>query len=339
MSHDNKNILDDKSYKQQLVNNLQIVDINLQPLSSIQEERFSDFKKVIEEKYENKSILLLYRGTDYDKIEERLTNSNLKKENIFDRAFYFGEKAHFCSDNNKKKIFENINDCSLITIGKIFDEIKYLLSEKRLNIRIKNNLSKEFQNYFSDAKNREKFISKLGDSDSNNKLQLRDYYLYLLHTGYTIKDDTPLVSTSIKRSEAKNFGRKGKPIIFYYFVSQPFECSIIAPWKISEIIDLIKQKNLPIYEPRGLYPEQQEISVKGGLFPQFILGIEFVKEKKFIVNPHLFQYEPFQFEDLIQYGIGFDQSDFTEKIKETKMSHSISMGIDGCVSSYGIQGI
>ena len=314
------------------MNILKNVDLNLQPLTTIQEELYKCFEKAIEEKSKDESILLLYRATEYSKIEERLTNSNLKKENIFDRAFYFGEKAHFCSDNYKKKIFEDINDCSLITIGKIFDEIKYLLSEKRLKMRIKY-LSKEFRNYFADVKNRENFISILSDSDSHCKLLLRDYYLYLLHTGYTIKDDTPLVSTSIKRSKAKKFGNKDKQIIFYYFVSQPFECSIIAPWRISEVIDLITQKNLPTYEPQGLYPEQDEISVKGGLFPQFILGIELVKERKFIVNPHLFQYESLQFEDLIQYGIGFDQSDFAEEIKETKMSHSLHMDIDGCVSS------
>lgn len=313
--------------------NLENVNINLEPLTSMQEELYGSFEKVIEGKYENKSILLLYRGTDFSNIEERLTNSNLKEEEIFDRAFYFGEKAHFCSDNNKKKVFEHINDCSIITIGKIFDEIKDLLSEKRLKNKIKDNLNNSFQDYFFDAKNREKFISILGDSDSNHKLQLRDYYLYLLHTGYTIKYDTPLVSTSIKRSEAKKFGNIDKLIIFYYFVSQPFEYSIIAPWMISEVINLIKQKNLPAYEPRGLYPEQKEISVKGGLFPQFILGIELVKERKFIVNPHLFQYESLQFEDLIQYGIGFDQSDFAEMIKKTKLFHSINMDMDGCVSS------
>lgn len=315
------------------MNILNNVDINLQPLTTIQEELYKGFEKAIEEKGKNESILLLYRATEYSKIEERLINSNLQKENIFDRAFYFGEKAHFCSDNNKKKIFEDINDCSLITIGKIFDEIKYLLSEKRLKKRIKDNLSKESQNYFSDVKNRENFISILSDSDSHYKLLLRDYYLYLLHTGYTIKDDTLLVSTSIKRSKVKNFGNKDDQIIFYYFVSQPFECSIIAPWKISEVVDLVAQKNLPTYEPRGLYPEQQEVSVKGGLFPQFILGIELVKEKNFIVNHHLFQYESSQFEDLIQYGIGFDQSDFPEEIKETKFSQSVHMNIDGCISS------
>jgi hypothetical protein len=315
------------------MNSLENVDINLQRLTSMQEKLYRGFEKVIKEKYENESILLLYRGTEYSRIEERLTNSNLKKENIFDKAFYFGEKAHFCSDNNKKKIFEDINDCSLITIGKMFDEIKDLLSETRLKKGIEDNLSNGFQDYFSDAKNKENFISILSDSDSYYKLLLRDYYLYLLHTGYTIKDDTPLVSTSIKRSKAKKFGNKNDQIIFYYFVSQPFECSIITPWKISEVVDLVTQKNLPTYKPQGLYSEQEEISVKGGLFPQFILGIELVKERKFIVNPHLFQYESLQFEDLIQYGIGFDQSDFAEMIKKTKMSHSINMDIDGCVSS------
>ena len=321
---------------------LQYIDTKFNPLNNTKKKFYEDFKKVVNDKAKYKKFLLLYRGTMYSTIEERLANSNLTKEKIFNRAFYFGEKARFCSDNsinyNKKRVFNDINDCSPTTLKKIFLEIQNMLSEERLKKTINSQLTIEFKEYFTDPTNKEIFTSTINNVDSDTRLLLRDYYLYLLHTGYTLRYDTPLISTSIKRSEAKKFKNEknadtDRKIIFHYFVSQPFECSIIAPWKISGIIDLVTKSNLPIYTPNGLFPSQKEIAVKGGLFPQFILGIELVDEKKFIVNPNLYQYEASQYEDLIKYGIQFEQSDFIEEIKETKLSDSIHMDAAGCISS------
>lgn len=318
------------------MNNLEYVDINFDPLNKDKVELFKSFKNLIKENTEQEKVLLLYRGTMYSNIEERLSHSNLNKNSIFKRAFYFGEKARFCSDESinkhKKMIFNDINDCTLNTFESIFDEIELTLSLTKLEKL----LSKKFKKYFSNRENKKIFVSSLDKLEYEQKLLIRDYYLYLLHTGYTIKYDTPLVSTSIKRSIAKTFSKKQKTderIIFHYFVPQPFECFIIAPWKISAVIDLITEKNLPEYEPLGLFPKQKEISAKGGLFPQFILGIEMLDKKKFIVNPYLFEYQFSDLDNLIKYGIQFDQSNFTEDIKETKHSDSIHIDVNGCISS------
>ena len=319
----------------------QYVDTSFEPLSNEHRYFYSSFFQKVETYSHNKNILLLYRGTMYSNIQERLDNSDLNENNIFNRAFYFGEKARFCSNEKIKDtmqvLFKDINDCSFSTLKKVFDEIESLLSEQRLRLQVKSRLSPSFKRYFKRPENRNLFASIINNIEcSKTKLLLRDYYLYLLHTGYTIKYHTPLVSTSIKRSEAKNFKKmknKDEKIIFHYFVPEALTNSIIAPWKISTILEVVSTYKLPHYIPEGLFPKQKEITVKGGLFPQFILGIELVDKEQFIVNPYLINYTSSDFDNILKVGILFDQSDFGNKILKTNYAYSTLMNDSGYVSS------
>lgn len=76
---------------------------------------------------------------------------------------------------------------------------------------------------------------------------------------------------------------------------------------------------LPRFRPRGLFPKQQEICVKGALFPQFILGIEIITQGRhyFMANPHALTLSENQYEDVVRSGIPIDQHDFPERIRET----------------------
>lgn len=319
--------------------NLEYVDINLNLLSEKNKNKYLKFYELLNQKEEKEEVLFLYRGTMYSKIKERLSHSDLIEEKIFERAFYFGEKANFCSEksikNDKKQTLQDINDCSNNTLGNLFDEIRFILFQERLDKNVQKELSKEFQEYFKND-NKEIFVRKLNKFNAEDKLQIRDYYLYLLHTANTFKFDTPLVSTSVKKSVAKYFkngNTADKRIIFHYFVSFPFHCSVIAPWKIDEAITKVQKFKLPLYKSKGLFPKQKEIAVKGGLFPHNILGIELVAEKKFIVNNHLLECDESWFEYMVANGIVIDQTKFKSEIKKTPNENYIQRDFEGCISS------
>ena len=93
----------------------------------------------------------------------------------------------------------------------------------------------------------------------------------------------------------------------------------------------IKKLNLPIYRPTGLHPLQKEISIKGALFPDRILGIELVDKKQFVVNPNLFNFEYDEMESLIMYKkIPTNQEDFSERMKDTNSENSVYRHDDYC---------
>ena len=91
----------------------------------------------------------------------------------------------------------------------------------------------------------------------------------------------------------------------------------------------MSQYNLPIYKAEGLYPEQKEFAVKGGLFPHFILGIELVSEKKFVVNSHFKNSSRNDFEQISKTGFNIDQSDFDKSIADTGYKGWIETDLNG----------
>jgi len=67
----------------------------------------------------------------------------------------------------------------------------------------------------------------------------------------------------------------------------------------------------------NFYPKQNEVSIKGGLFPHFILGICNLEDNNFIVNPHVFKQSEKELEFAPQQGLIIDQSNFEKEIKKT----------------------
>ena len=207
-------------------------------------------------------------------------------------------------------------------------------------VKLDNNTFKE---YFKNLTNKRIFIDIFKNLPSlEKKVLLRDYFLYLLHTSATMSQDTILVSTTTKKSVAKQFTRRienDKRIIFHYFIFKPYFCHTITPWKMKELHKWIGDLGLPLYSPMGVYPTQKEVSIKGGLYPQNILGIELVDEKKFIVNPNLFHFGVDEMEFMIEYKkIPINQERFVERISnETHYSNSIWTHDDFCGLTISIE--
>jgi len=363
---------------------LEYVNIKLEKIDDAKKEKFENFIDTLKIKDNKKEAIVSYRGTGYKKVKKELhkyTTDYIGKSDIYERLFLIGQKSSFAKarkiNPNKRDIYEDgINDCSEIVLDDLFTQLSKILKEERLEKKVEENISEEFKNYFLNEANRSNFIKNIDSQQEGNKLWIRDYYLYLLHTSNVMKEDSILVSTSTLISKARNFTSsalkddKDIAVIFHYFICEPYIYHTFTPWKMEKFDEF--EKNIstilgfPTYNAKGLFPEQNEVAIKGGLFPHNIFGIELVKEKKFIVNPHLFvnynnptklkniqwskldkQLTLIDFNDLwielgkrsndietiFKYGrIFIDQSTFDEVIKDAEYEKKIYRGIDGLFS-------
>ncbi|WP_112478901.1 hypothetical protein [Vibrio variabilis] len=298
-------------------------------LSSEEMHKLKSFRSFISEKDKEGEVLLLYRGEEQRNVNRRLFSdqSDFVSGKMYERAFYFGEKArHFFIDrfDVDRSFLTGINDCSEETLGFIFDRISNVLNSPERRSRVQENTSEKFREFFGTPSNKRMFVERINDTDnSQSKLNARDYYLYWLHIAGSpgIRTETPLVSTSVDRKVAREFSKVERnpkeKFIFHYFIPKPFHAHAIAPWVSEHHQRIVTGCGLPTYKSLGLYPRQREVAVKGALFPHFIIGIELVSEKRFVVNSQLFNVDFADFEQVSRQGFPIDQRDFSERVFNT----------------------
>lgn len=316
-------------------NDMEYVDSDFSALSIEEKCKFRSFEDYILKK--ESDVLLLYRGEEQRNIKRRLFNG--QSDILFNRIFFFGEKSrHFFMINPNENInaLKDINDCSGKTLEFIFNRIFNVITNSKLSDKAVRNTPKDFIDYFSNTFNLKKFVENINNISVNKtKIEARDYYLYWLHTAGSpgIRAETQLVSTSTDKEVAISFSKVDKKtngkFIFHYFIPKPFYIHGVAPWIDSHQQKIVSQYNLPIYKAEGLYPEQKEFAVKGGLFPHFILGIELVSEKKFVVNSHFKNSSRNDFEQISKTGFNIDQSDFDKSIADTGYKGWIETDLNG----------
>lgn len=304
------------------------VDSELKPVAESVENRFIDLQNRLQVLSEKGEVQLLYRGEDFRNIRNRLQKRNARHEEreVYERAFYFGDKArHFSVDvfTSGRNYLTNIRDESDNTFVFIHDRICKILKEPRLLTRVNKFTSEGFQRYFLKPGSNADFIKKINIYDTDNlKINVRDYYLYLLHVAGSsgIRKETMLVSTSKDKFTAVQFSESaysGK-VIFHYFIPKPFEDYAIGPWRIKHHEKVVSAIGLPLYNSKGLFPRQNEIAVKGALFPKFILGIELVGENKFIINSNFTKNGNMKDIELVaRCGFDIDQLNFGNDIFDT----------------------
>lgn len=320
---------------------MQYVDTNLQPISSELERDFLDLKDFLSEQDKSGRLLFLYRGEEQRNIKRRLVNGlGVDTQEVFERAFYFGDKArHFSIDifTGDRDFLTGINDCSDETLSFIYDRIATVLDTPRMSERVSRNTSKEFRDYFLNRENRLDFLTKINSAyTSETKLKARDYFLYFLHVAGSagIRQETMFVSTTTDKDIASDFSKAGSGdvsrIIFHYFIPQPFHGHAIAPWVADHHQRIADKIGLPTYKATGLFPRQKEVSVKGALFPHFILGIELVDDEKFIINSNFNELSNRgDFEIVAKQGFSIDQSDFHNRIFDTNYIRWGETDLDG----------
>lgn len=301
--------------------NLKEINLSGKKLLKLDEKKEEKFKNIINKLIEQK-IEIVFRGTKRKLLLEALSKKGEQTDEnkLMELFFYYGDKAKSYY-KEKSKLVENgwankIEDTSPEFISLIFDRIKTLLSDdtRKRMIEFKEK-AVDFVKYFTNESNKEHFKVNV-----TNNPYLRDYYLYFLHISGEESDKSFFVSTTLSYSEALKFAEnenENKYIIYYVLPKNPdlFSNSHIFVKSDEKIAQICKK--LPIYSGATVYPNQKEISIKGCLFSENILGIKIITKlgkESFVPNPYLFTSENENEESIIE-GLFIDKSEIVEKSK------------------------
>lgn len=323
-----------------IADSFKLVDLHENEISQKKQELFHAFEQHLIDLYKEGNLIFVYRGEFLNGLRKKLFSDyqHFSEPKLYERLFIFGDKArHFFMEQNKDSSrgwLTNINDISDETFGFVFERIANVLSQPNLKPKVLQSCSSRYLSYFCDNRNQQNFIDLVNSATQNvdkDKLQLRDYYLYFLHIAGAsgIRKETMLVSTSLSVEVSESFSgsnNKGS-LILYGFIPQPYHNFIVSPWLASEYHQIASLNGLPTYQPFGLYPEQIEVSVKGALFPCFILGVKQIEKSHFVVNPHIFKVE--NFKNVGKFGIPVQQDDFMSSILSTKYIRFVSTDLQG----------
>ena len=286
-------------------------DVYGEKLSDDIKNRYLELLKMLN----NEHIILLFRGDKLRNISKKLKIDINDIEKTSKKIFKIGEKSK--SYLNHSLDINNVNDS---VFEKIFDRInKYFVEDGTLE----ENIEKEFIDYFSKQTNKKIFLENISKIEHDLvKILVRDYYNFLIHTTDKYKIESYFMSTTKEYDIAKEqfTCKKESSLIFNYFIVEPFFTQAVSANFIKEHNEIIQYYKLPIYGSEGFYPNEKEISIKAALFPQFILSIEFLKEEKIIINPHI---DFDKIEEILKFGIHFVQSDFDQEILTTEYKKNV----------------
>lgn len=281
-------------------------------------KQYNDFYDFINIFCNDKNITILYRGSN---------PSDVFLSKIFDtkdfakKMFMLGEKSHHFEAGHKALIC--VDDCSIEVFEYIFDRLQDKIcrldfqNEKTRNsvaIFLKNN--PEIKSFFSEGKNRESFISTITHNRLRKK-RIKDYYFSLFHTiGKSANGDSYFISTSKSLDIAKRFQNDGIILITWVPNSEKNR-QIIRFEDVNKSNNTIQKLGLPIWNVSP-YVEQEEICVKGGLIPHFIVG--YSDGNSFVVNPSLLSQiiNKDNITNILKEGIDIDQTLFDNEKQKTK---------------------
>lgn len=246
--------------------------------------------------------------------------------------FMTGEKARYCWNNNK---FVDPNDTSEENFKRICESLYYSIHDgargrskrtERIRTYCLNNV--EFCKALEDIPTIVKVYKGL---DVRDKQTANLFYLSIIHTINSLeyKRDSGFVSTTTSAQVADQFA---EDCIIYGWVPTPPKASIAGRERTIDLVDAqnsktLKQLGLP-YPDTPVYPEQNEISIRCGLLPHFIIG--FTAGRDFYVNPAIFpamdkMHELTTFRALSCYrrdlqlcGLEVNQEGFEDFLRQTK---------------------
>ena len=141
----------------------------------------------------------------------------------------------------------------MLSINQLNKILNDKLKDKLINALF---MKEETACFFMDARNKQKFICLINKQPTDNLLEIRNYYLKILHQ-IGNEQNSFFVSTTSSKRVAKKFANKGV---------------VLETW----VINYSKQeclKKLPTFK-RKPYPKQKEVSIYGAIFPDYILSID-----------------------------------------------------------------
>ncbi|NCI50921.1 hypothetical protein GWC95_13390 [Sediminibacterium roseum] len=253
--------------------------------------------------------LRVFRGDSLAAVKQRLGMTGDDIKLLGERLFMIGDKArHFQQPNHGANNFaiHNTDQQAFTYLFNKFVECKKNKAPYYVRF-FQENIA--FSEYFV-TKNRKAFISKITDIPYVDQMQIRNYYLILLHhlaeSGY--KQKSHFVSTSTDLNIASGFANQrnisGDRIELY-------------GWRMGSGLSMAKlflKHKLPTYKVP--FPKQREISFTAGILPHFIIGFKLPDRREFHINPALFITKPLD-NKVFTTGLFVDQRLFPQVFAET----------------------
>lgn len=298
---------------------------NIIEITDDQLDKLFDFCELLE----NLKAIPVYRGVD-NKYLKQFYNWDIQyPKNLATSLLMLGDKG---VDFSRHKLDSRIVSYEKSTIEGIFYAIHNIL-DKRTRSKYSCNYN-VFHNYFLNSDNLTNFKESCKDLSDKDKVKVIDYYCSYIHTinGNGSEDrQSYFISTSKDYNQVKTFREKhGEGITIFGWVPDNKTPNIITYANINEHNDYVEKLGLPTY-PKGDYAHQQEICLKCGMLPHYILGFQI--EKTFYVNPWLFL-SP-RNEKVANWGMFINQAKFQEALAKSGWYYSFSKS--SCSEEYDIQ--
>lgn len=273
---------------------------------------------------------ILYRGVRKSFLKDRLIRNyeDASDYNIASRLFFFGEKsAHFRNElkiQKMRKYLNDIDDTSTETCNKIFDLINGLRKSRDENIIDFQKKHEEFFRFFLNKGNKPIFsemIQELGP-------KARDYFLGFLHTAgeIGIGNRSISVSTSHEYGQASFFaGDRYEERYIVISVNRYINKQI----RSNTILRKIEHFGVPILpEKSGIFEKQREETLRAGIFPHDIIGVECLHSNELILNPHIFSERNANI-NIMTSPLDIEQRDFAKQLARYTNYSSYFYTIDG----------
>jgi hypothetical protein len=257
----------------------------------------------------------IYRGDSLRNLCYRLNiefnEMNTEIETLLHRLFMVGEKAQrYYTDNENFRIEEAHN----YVFDRIVQYYNDSIKSKNKNTMFFFERNENFTKFFSNKANKKIFIQKIEKIKYQERINIRNYYLIMLHqlAAINYKKKSHFVSTSKEYKIAEMFANgkreKHRVILHCWFPIRANKNTIL-------------KHGLPTYSFHP-YQYQREYSILGGILPHFISGLEFIETKEFYPNPNIFRQDIDN--STFLNGIKINQQDFHNIVNLTNYKRTLT---------------
>ncbi|WP_028374941.1 hypothetical protein [Leeuwenhoekiella sp. MAR_2009_132] len=253
-------------------------------MTNIELERHNDFLLKQIELTRKRIIQPIYRGDSLRNLCYRLNvefnEMNTNIETLLDRLFMVGEKAQRYYTDNENFRIEEADDYVFNKIVKYYNDS---LKSKNKNTIFFFERNKKFTEFFMNKANKKIFIQQIENADHQERINIRNYYLIMLHqlAAINYKKKSHFVSTTKDYKIAEMFAN-GK--------RENYRIILHCWFPIRANKNVLLKYGLPTYSIHP-YQYQREYSILGGILPHFISGLELIESKEFYPNPNIFKQE------------------------------------------------
>ena len=232
---------------------------------------------------------LIMRVESDENLRSQFFADTKNPELLAECLFMTGEKGRVCWTD---KAFVNPDDVSTEN----FENIRRLLAQSiNSGVRGHRNRGKRMRDFYErnyefceSLENRTQMAEAYNKLEDEDKRKVNLYYLSVVHTinGYEYKRISTYVSTTADVAVADQF--TGDMCVYGWVPvaskSHTERYRTVDVVSLKDAVD-IKHTGMP-YCNTPVYPEQEEVAVRCGLLPHFILG--FTVGRIFYVNPSIF---------------------------------------------------